>query len=485
MLLAQIVDGPLERLNEIKQFIGAGDLNHAVRRLMDLARDFSDRVAENETVILSGRFNELRTETRRLGHSDDIDRRHSQLAISVLELADKIHDDFVARQVKSTNKEQPPASGSTEREVNRLLTLVRPAPCEAPVDADRLLEFKKTEPETSNALERSRDTFLRKRGTPTGGQSAGAANAAFRCRALGKSYRGSTRFQLSDITLEIVPGQITGLIGVNGSGKTTLLQIIAGVLMPTAGEIEYPTISPGRLNWTQIRNGIAYVQQQPAKWYGRLVDNLYLTAATHGLKGRDNQDEVDFIVHRLGLEVYRDARWTEVSGGYKMRFELARALVSQPSLLVLDEPLAPLDIVTQQLFLQDLRDLANSRRRPLPIVVSSQHLYEIETVADQLLFLEDGKALFQGGVDDVGKDSAELLFELTCPGTRADVERALESFDGFGVDVFGKVFVIRVSSTTTSAEILRTLLNRGFEIRQFRDITHSTRRLFETKGEMI
>ena len=82
-----------------------------------------------------------------------------------------------------------------------------------------------------------------------------------------------------------------------------------------------------------------------------LVDNLHFAAAIHGIRGKENEDEVDFIIWRLGLDKYRNATWNEISGGFKMRFSLGRALVYNPRLLILDEPLANLDVNTQLLFL--------------------------------------------------------------------------------------------------------------------------------------
>jgi ABC-type multidrug transport system ATPase subunit len=475
MLVAQPADSVNQRLSEIHQFVIGGDVNHAIKRLMDYSREFSsDRDVQNESVTLSARFNMLRRDKRRLGTSDETDRRDNELISSVLALADQIHDDFLKRTgVLGTR---------SDASVRQLALVPPPAPPAPAADNEELAAV--AGPQPASQWEQSRTRFLEhRRSDPSAPLDASAA--VYRCRGLRKQYRGSTGFLLRDLNLDLLPGQITGLVGVNGSGKTTLLQIVAGVLSSTAGEVAYPAISGGRLDWARIRNAIGCVQQQPAKWYGRLADNLHLTAASHGLTGRANEDEVEFVLYRLGLDEYRHSTWSEISGGYKMRFELARALVKQPALLVLDEPLAPLDIVTQQLFLQDLRDLADSKRRPLPVIVSSQHLYEIETVADTLLFLEDGKALFHGRLDDVGKDADENLFEVTCVGSRSHVEVALGSFDGFGLDVFGKVFVVRVSKTVSAAELLRALLSHGVEIRHFRDISHSTRRLFETKGELI
>jgi ABC-type multidrug transport system ATPase subunit len=121
-------------------------------------------------------------------------------------------------------------------------------------------------------------------------------------------------------------------VGVNGSGKTTLLRVLAGEIATDAGTLAYPLLCPNPLDWLRIRSQIAYVPQRPSRWYGILEENLYLHAALRGLTGRANEDEVEFILHRLGLEIYRKARWHEISGGFQMRFELAKALVGHPKL---------------------------------------------------------------------------------------------------------------------------------------------------------
>ena len=91
-----------------------------------------------------------------------------------------------------------------------------------------------------------------------------------------------------------------------------------------------------------------------------LRSNLHYEAAIHGVGRADNEREVDFIVERLGFRGELDKEWHELSGGFRLRFALARALVWKPKLLILDEPLANLDFITQQIVLNDLRHLTDS-----------------------------------------------------------------------------------------------------------------------------
>ncbi|BAZ09786.1 ABC transporter ATP-binding protein [Calothrix sp. NIES-4071] len=182
----------------------------------------------------------------------------------------------------------------------------------------------------------------------------------------------------------------------------------------------FSLLAPNNIDFYSVKQNIVYIPQELQKWHGLLADNLYFAASICGIKGQDNLDEVDFVINRLGLEKYKKATWGEISGGFKMRFSLAKALICHPKLIILDEPLANLDISTQLLFLQDIRDLANSSANPISIIISSQHLYEVENIADNILFLKDGKAIYNGLVKNFGEDRNENSYEVACELTYAE-----------------------------------------------------------------
>jgi ABC-2 type transport system ATP-binding protein len=181
----------------------------------------------------------------------------------------------------------------------------------------------------------------------------------------------------------------------------------------------------------------------------------------------------------LGLNCYRDSTWNEISGGYKTRFELARAMVCKPKLLVLDEPLAPLDVFAQKTFLEDLRDLAASRRAPLPMVISSQHLYEIELIASQLIFLRKGEVAYLGCPNAFNSPDGCNLFEIACNAEQHELRNVLLDIDVCTVDSLGMRFLVRTPNSLDGNTLLTRLLSHGFSIGFFHDLTHSTRRLFE------
>jgi ABC-2 type transport system ATP-binding protein len=222
------------------------------------------------------------------------------------------------------------------------------------------------------------------------------------------------------------------------------------------------------------------VEQVPPTWIDRLETTLLFAAGNAGLSGDEARDEVEWVLHRLELTDRRDQSWGELSGGFKMRFALAKALVTRPRLLILDEPLAPLDPLTQQMFLRDLRDLANSRSHPMAIVLSSQELYEVESIADQVLFMSAGrKPTHYGSPASIASGRTTSLFEISGPPDVRAVELALPTWTDSTVERFGTNYIITTPSTLTSSQLLESLLAAGLLVRYFRDISSSARRLFE------
>ena len=240
----------------------------------------------------------------------------------------------------------------------------------------------------------------------------------------------------------------------------------------------YPGFTAEKGDWYRIKQNIAFIPQQLKSWQGLLKENLHFSAAIHGIKGKENEDQVNFIIHRLGLSQYEDATWSEISSGFKLRFALARALVWKPQLLIIDEPLANLDINTQQVFLQDLHFLANSAKHPMAILLTSQHLHEVESIADNIIFMRNGEALYNGSMQEFGQNRDENLFELSTEASKTDIMNALKQVVGLKVEDMGQVKVIHVPTLIDSGVILQALVAHGIKINYFRDISTSTLKLF-------
>lgn len=289
-------------------------------------------------------------------------------------------------------------------------------------------------------------------------------------------------FNLANIAVSFSLGEITGVVGENGNGKTTLFRILVGELASDGGSIHYPYIQQQlhnqKFDWGAIKQHIAFISQDIPKWFGSVRDNLHYELAIHGIKGQENDDEVDYIIYRLGLEEHQNKSWSQLSGGYKLRFALARALVWKPQFLVIDEPLANLDIKAQLVILNDLRDLANSYRYPLSIVISSQHLHEIENVSDNIIFLRQGEVVYYGKTNELGKERDENTFEFKTTLSLEEIEKRLAGLEYYHIENTGQEYIISTPLDVTYNELLAKFLAAGIEIEYFRNISQSTKKLF-------
>jgi ABC-2 type transport system ATP-binding protein len=153
-------------------------------------------------------------------------------------------------------------------------------------------------------------------------------------------------------------------------------------------------------------------------------------------------------------------------------------LLLQPKLLILDEPLANLDINAQQTFLQDLRNIAKSEKSPLAVLFSSQQLHEVEKVADHIVFLRHGESIYNSTVDNKEVLEAYTETEVETPASRENILQLLQDIDSVSVKFQGGIYIIRCENSVKSLQILKRLLDGGVEISYYRDLTHSTKKFF-------
>jgi ABC-2 type transport system ATP-binding protein len=299
------------------------------------------------------------------------------------------------------------------------------------------------------------------------------------CRGLGKSF---SDFRLRGVDLKLRLGQITGVVGENANGKTTLFRLLVGEVKQSEGMLCYPelgAVEGKKIDWSTVRRSIAYVPQILKPWHGSLEDNLRFAASSHGIRGKDNDREFLYITERLALTEYLNRSWDELSGGYRLRFELARALIWKPKLLALDEPLANLDFKAQLTLLRDIRNLARSYTAPMAVVISSQHLHEVEAVADDILFLRRGNVVFNGPLKDVGHDRHINTYEINCEAALDTVKQAIDGPEILKVTFNGLSIVIETKVDLTREDLLQRLISGDLGLTYFRDLSNSVKQLFE------
>ena len=322
-------------------------------------------------------------------------------------------------------------------------------------------------------------------GVDAKGVSVADRPVVVRCSNVSRRF-AKGNFRLENLSVELREGEITGIVGRNASGKTTLLRLMMGDLFPDSGEVQFPLWTEAQANrrpdWVAIKKDIAYVPQLPGEWTGPLRQNLnYMVSATQQSLAQ-RRALIDWNVARYEMKRYEHATWNALSGGYKIRFELVRALVMQPKLLILDEPLAYLDVIARQRFLEDLRTIASSVVQPIPIVVTSQHLNEIEAVADQMILLNDGKCQFSGPVAGIGGLYGHKMIEIAVKATRHDVEAALTGVTIFAMERSLEGFILSLDRDEDSARVFSRLSAAfGDRFTTFNDISRSSRGLLSAE----
>ncbi|MCR6721365.1 MAG: ABC transporter ATP-binding protein [Chitinophagaceae bacterium] len=297
---------------------------------------------------------------------------------------------------------------------------------------------------------------------------------------ISKKY-ASGNFGLSGVTLNVKPGEIIGLVGENGNGKTTLLRLLYGDLLPDTGKLTYHFEGkPAKSDAYSLRSRLAFVPQRHSVWYGGLMENLQFTAAHYGMKGNANRLWTEMIVARMGLRQFRSYSWNRISSGYKMRFELARTLLRRPEVMLLDEPLANLDVLAQQIILEDLLYLSESLSHPMAVVLSSQQLYEVEKVSEKVVFLKNGVPQIQSKKerDSTSKVETGLIIELESTATRNEITAAIQVLQPTQISYNGGVYLLYFSSVSFG-EVMQALAQSGLPIRYIRDISQSSRRFFD------
>ncbi|MGV3458965.1 MAG: ATP-binding cassette domain-containing protein [Flavobacterium sp.] len=290
-----------------------------------------------------------------------------------------------------------------------------------------------------------------------------------------KKY-GANAFALGPVHLELYAGDIIGLVGENGNGKTTLLRVLSGELHATAGGVKYGFPSK---DMYELRTKLVYIPQRTDTWKGPMFENLVFTASAYGYAPDENELVVNLVIARLGLRKYRHHSWKNLSSGYKMRFELARMLLRKPKVLLIDEPLANLDILAQQTVLEDFKSIAKSPFRPVGIILSSQQLYEVEKTSNQVIFLKLGaqKNLYDSVADAV-PETKPLVIEFESEWGQSALNDAFAQHGLTSIQFNGSTYIATFNAGVSIYNFMQAVIDRQVPVAYFRNISNSTRRFF-------
>ena len=216
-----------------------------------------------------------------------------------------------------------------------------------------------------------------------------------------KSYDG--REVVKGINLLVKRGEIVGLLGPNGAGKTTTFYMIVGIIDPNAGSIIFDNQNITRLPiHIRSRFGIAYLSQEPSIFRKLTVqDNIMAILETLPLSRRERRERLDSLLQELNIKHLAKNKAYTLSGGERRRLEITRALVSNPSFILLDEPFSGIDPIVGNEVQEIIKELKN---KGLGILLTDHNVRETLSITDRAYLIAEGRILISGSANDLIDD---------------------------------------------------------------------------------
>lgn len=197
---------------------------------------------------------------------------------------------------------------------------------------------------------------------------------------------------VDDLTLEIEKGELFALLGINGAGKSTTVKMLSCLTSPTEGDAFVEGYSI--LRDAQSVKGVIGVSPQESALAPNLSvrENLELVAGIYGLRGESREDKIGELAKRFGLSDILSRRAGKLSGGQARRVSIAMALITEPSVLFLDEPTLGLDVIAKS----ELWDVIRALKGRVTVILTTHSMEEAEALSDRVGIMKDGRLLVVG-----------------------------------------------------------------------------------------
>ncbi len=228
-----------------------------------------------------------------------------------------------------------------------------------------------------------------------------------RTKKLVKSYHGKK--VVNEVDIHVNAGEIVGLLGPNGAGKTTTFYMATGLIHPTAGEVFFKDRNVSKVPmYKRARMGMGYLSQEPSIFRKLTVrENVMAILETLPISRRERKERLEFLLEELKISHLAKQKAYTLSGGERRRLEITRALVTNPSLILLDEPFSgvdPLAVYEVQEIIKELRE------KGLGVLITDHNVRETLAVVDRAYLMCEGKVLREGSSEFLVND--EMSREL-------------------------------------------------------------------------
>ncbi len=220
-------------------------------------------------------------------------------------------------------------------------------------------------------------------------------------KGLVKRYKKRT--VVDDVSIQVSQGEIVGLLGPNGAGKTTTFYMMVGLVSPNNGEIY---LDQDRITRTPMyqraRRGVGYLAQEASVFRNLTVyENLASVLQYRGYPTTEIRERCEALITEFSLEKVRDNKGYRLSGGERRRTEIARALVTQPKFILLDEPFAGVDPIA----VEDIQQIVSKlKEQNIGILITDHNVHETLAITDRAYLMFEGKILMEGSADRLAND---------------------------------------------------------------------------------
>jgi len=223
-------------------------------------------------------------------------------------------------------------------------------------------------------------------------------------RSEGLKKRYNKRFVVKGATISVRQGEIVGLLGPNGAGKTTTFYMITGMIKPTEGEVFIDGKRITKLPMYQrARQGIGYLPQEASVFRQLTVEqNLLAILEVIGLARKERRQRADELLEDFNIAHLRNSKGYMLSGGERRRTEIARALTTDPSFILLDEPFAGVDPIAVEDIMGIVKKL---KERNIGVLITDHNVHETLSIVDRAYLLFDGTIMLEGDSEKLANDA--------------------------------------------------------------------------------
>ncbi|MGL5243749.1 MAG: ABC transporter ATP-binding protein [Sarcina sp.] len=278
---------------------------------------------------------------------------------------------------------------------------------------------------------------------------------AFIVKNLTKKYGDYTA--VDDLSFSMDSPGVLGLLGTNGAGKTTTIRMILGMLKKNGGHIKWDN-----LEYSPKTISTGYLAEERGIYSKfTVVDQLVYFGELKGMSKKDALKAIDYWLNRLGIPEHKNKKAEKLSKGNQQKIQFIAALISDPDLLILDEPLSGLDPVNTDLFKDVIKEQVAKNKY---IIMSSHHMSTIEEFCENLIILNKGKTVLQGNLKHIKRSYGRNHLSIKCD---EDIDFIINKYDVEVINSSAEIIDIQVKNEEQANTILKDIVNNNIHLVKF------------------